>query len=101
MHCCFRSRHNGKKRGEDDANTGRKATKDKKWLVPSFIGVLLLAAIACVAISICVGWNLTHKERKAVVETPEAYEMAYQDVTFTSKDGGLKLKGWVIEPTKQ
>ena len=38
--------------------------KTKKWLVPSFIGVLLLAAIACVAISICVGWNLTHKERK-------------------------------------
>lgn len=66
-----------------------KATKDKKWLVPSFIGVLLLAAIACVAISIYVGWNLTHKERKAVVETPKAYEMAYQDVTFTSKDGGL------------
>ena len=64
VHCCFRSRHNGKKRGEDDANTGRKAMKDKKWLVPSFIGVLLLAAIACVAISIYVGWNLTHKERK-------------------------------------
>lgn len=73
----------------------------KKWLVPSLIGVLFLAVIACVAISIYVGWNLTHKERKAVVETPKDYGMAYQNVTFTSKDGGLKLKGWVIEPTKQ
>ncbi|AKS38515.1 alpha/beta hydrolase [Anoxybacillus gonensis] len=73
----------------------------KKWLVPSLISVLLLAAVACVAISIYVGWNLTHKERKAVVETPKDYGMAYQDVTFTSKDEGLKLKGWVIEPTKQ
>ena len=75
--------------------------KTKKWLVPSLVSILLLAAIACVAISIYVGWNLTHKERKAVVETPEAYGMAYDNITFISKDGGLKLKGWVIEPTKR
>lgn len=73
----------------------------RKWLVPSLVGVLLLAVIACVGISVYVGWNLTHKERKAVVETPKDYGMAYQDVIFTSKDEGLKLKGWVIEPTKQ
>ncbi|MBW7651197.1 alpha/beta hydrolase [Anoxybacillus sp. ST4] len=75
--------------------------KAKKWLVPSLIGVLLLAVIVCTAISIYVGWNLTHKERKAVTETPTAYGMTYKDVTFTSKHDGVKLKGWVIEPTKQ
>ncbi|MGG6431602.1 alpha/beta hydrolase [Anoxybacillus sp. D401a] len=75
--------------------------KAKKWLVPSLIGVLLLAVIVCTAISIYVGWNLTHKERKAVTETPTAYGMTYKDVTFASKHDGVKLKGWVIEPTKQ
>ncbi|WP_035098412.1 alpha/beta hydrolase [Anoxybacteroides tepidamans] len=72
----------------------------RKRLAISLVSVLLAALVACVGISIYVGWNLTHKARKPIAETPKAYGLAYKDVTFRGKDGGLKLKGWVIEPAK-
>ncbi len=78
----------------------RKA-RTKKRIAISLASVLLVAIVACVAISVYVGWNLTHKERKPILETPKDYGLAYQDATFISKDDGLKLKGWIIEPTKQ
>lgn len=41
----------------------RKA-RTKKRIAISLASVLLVAIVACVAISVYVGWNLTHKERK-------------------------------------
>lgn len=72
--------------------------KVRRWWVPALISLLVLAILACVGISVYVGWQLTHKERKPIVETPRDYGMSYKDVAFMSKDGKTKLKGWTIEP---
>ena len=60
--------------------------------------LLVLAVITCISISIYVGWQLTHKDRKPIIETPSDYGLHYSDMEFVSKDGKTNLKGWVIEP---
>ncbi|MBA2875265.1 alpha/beta hydrolase [Thermaerobacillus caldiproteolyticus] len=75
--------------------------RTRSVIVPSLLVLLILAVFACIGISIYVGWQLTHKERKQILETPSDYGMTCQDAEFISKDGKTKLKGWVIEPEKQ
>lgn len=75
--------------------------RTRKRIAISLISLLLVAIVACVGISVYVGWNLTHKERKPIAETPKDYGLAYKDAVFTSKADGVQLKGWVIEPAKQ
>lgn len=70
----------------------------KKIIWTTTITIILLAIIACIGISIYVGHSMTHPEKKPIDELPSKYGIAYDDVTFLSKDGGTKLAGWVLQP---
>lgn len=60
--------------------------------------VLLLAFIASVGISIYVGHQMTHPEKKPIDQLPSDYGIAYDDVTFMSADAKTELSGWVLHP---
>lgn len=62
------------------------------------LSVVALWAIASLAISIYVGWNLTHKPRLPITKFPTDYGMVYKDIAFSSRDSKTVLKGWVIPP---
>ncbi|WP_044895300.1 alpha/beta hydrolase [Bacillus alveayuensis] len=75
--------------------------RTRKIVVSSFLALLFLVAFACIGISVYVGFQLTHKERKLIVETPSDYGLSYENVEFASKDGKIALKGWIIEPEQK
>ncbi len=72
-------------------------TKRRVWMSAA-IGVVILGLLACVGLSVYVGWQLTHKPREPITVTPKDYGMAYERATFTSKDGKTALEGWIIPP---
>lgn len=60
--------------------------------------VLVLATVAVLGvmgISVYVGWNLSHLERRPVDRNPSEYGLAYESVEFTSTDG-VTLRGWFM-----
>jgi dipeptidyl aminopeptidase/acylaminoacyl peptidase len=68
---------------------------------PNRSGILVLRALRLILLlsvtfSIGVSWFLVHPIRHAVSETPADYGLSYQEVTFRSRDDGLKLKGWFL-----
>lgn len=73
----------------------------RKILLLAVLAVVMLAAAACIAISVYVGNNLTKPDRKAIEHRPSDYEMAYKDIEFMSEDGETNLKGWVLNPPGQ
>ena len=76
-------------------------TRRRRIVLSTIIIILTLAFISCIGISIYVGWQLTHKERKPIAETPSDYGLKFIDMEFVSKDGKTNLKGWIIEPAKE
>ncbi|ABO66710.1 alpha/beta hydrolase [Geobacillus thermodenitrificans] len=68
--------------------------------IPLSLAIVALGVLACIGLSVYVGWQLTHKERQPITEAPHDYGMVYENVIFTSKDGETALKGWVISPQK-
>jgi uncharacterized protein len=75
--------------------------KVRRWWLPPLISFLILAIIGLRRHSVYVGWQLTHKERKPIAETPKDYGLSYKNVTFISKDEQIKLKSWGIAPHGQ
>lgn len=67
-------------------------------IVAVLLSLIVLWAAASLAISLYVGWNLTHKPRIPITKFPSDYGMAYEDIAFTSRDGKTECKGWVIQP---
>jgi fermentation-respiration switch protein FrsA (DUF1100 family) len=57
--------------------------------------------MCCVWISAHVGWKLTHPLRKELDDSPQAYEIAYEDIEFPSRTNDVKLKGWFMSPSEQ
>lgn len=57
---------------------------------------LLVCIIVC-AISVYVGWGLTHPVRQKIDTTPEAAGLQFETVNFTSRNDALKLEGWLIK----
>ena len=47
-------------------------------------------------ISTYVASQMVYETPKAIVETPASLGLAYRDVTFTSREDNLQLKGWFI-----
>ncbi len=74
-------------------STARKTKKLWLWIG---VAVMLLLIIGCLALSVYVGWNLTHPDRETIFETPAKYSLTYEDITFKSKEDGLTLKGWYL-----
>lgn len=60
------------------------------------VSLALLAVIAVFGIAAKVGWSLTHPERLAVEQTPAAVGLAYEEVSFKSREDGLNIKGWLV-----
>jgi dipeptidyl aminopeptidase/acylaminoacyl peptidase len=75
----------------------RRLAVGRIW-IPLSIAIVLLGALACIGLSVYVGWQLTHKPRAPITATPQDYGMAYERATFASKDGKTALKGWIIPP---
>lgn len=58
--------------------------------------ILLLGVSGVFATAGYVGWNLTHPVREQVGINPSAYNMDYEEVSFTSRSDGINLEGWLI-----
>jgi len=74
---------------------GRNWRKIASWTIGI---VIFLAILACVGISIYVGHQMTHPEKKPIDQLPSDYGMTYDDVTFLSDDGETNLSGWILHP---
>lgn len=68
-----------------------------KRIILATIGLISLAAIVVLGISAYVGWNLTHPAREEVTGSPADVGLAYEDVSFKSREDGLNLSGWLIK----
>ncbi|GAV24679.1 alpha/beta hydrolase [Carboxydothermus islandicus] len=66
----------------------------KLFLITILLLLLLILAIG--GISGYVGWNLTHPVREKLEGTPADYGLPFEEVSFTSREDGLKLRGWFI-----
>jgi len=65
-------------------------------LTLAFLLILLFLILAIGGISGYVGWNLTHPAREKLNGTPANYGLPFEDISFTSREDGLKLRGWFI-----
>lgn len=85
----------GNIQGSSGASLAR--PRQRRLVITAAIGLILLAAAAICAISGYVGWNITHPAHRAIDASPAAWGLAYEEVVFTSREGGLQLKGWLIK----
>jgi uncharacterized protein len=61
--------------------------------------LLVIALLACEGVAAYTGWALTHPKRKPVVDSPANYGLKFEDVAFTAREDGLRLKGWYLPAT--
>ncbi len=73
----------------------RSMSRSPLWL-RIVLGLLAVAVIACIGISVYVGWKLSHPVPKALDDSPERLGLTYENVQFPSREGGLTLKGWYL-----
>jgi len=74
----------------------RKRHLTLRQLLSSILFIVAFVAVASFGLSYVVGWSLTHPARQPVVATPNAFSLPYSDISFASRQGGLKLQGWLI-----
>lgn len=68
----------------------------RRWLAWTIGTLIFLIIAAPLAVSVYVGWNLTHPVRKALATTPESVGLAYESIEFPSRIDQLKMKGWYM-----
>ncbi len=71
----------------------RSPVKIAVWML---VSVVLLAVLASCAVSIYVGWNLTHPVKEALTSSPAEYGLSYEEAEFTSWEGDIPLQGWYM-----
>lgn len=59
------------------------------WLLAGMVLVLL-------SISLLVVWKLMHPKRVRVTDNPARWELNFEDIGFSSRDGKVELKGWYL-----
>ncbi len=64
-----------------------------KWGIPA---ALVLLAVIYVVISYLIASGVTNAERKPLEDHPQSYDLRYDDVEFTSRDGDVTLRGWYL-----
>lgn len=80
----------------------KKQKRNWKKIISWIIGVTLLLTIAAlVGISIYVGHQMTHPEKKPIDQSPKDHGIAYDEATFLSEDGETELSGWVLHPERE
>lgn len=67
----------------------------KRWLKPGLILVLVLV-VAFLGISVYLGYSMTRIRRAPVAEDPALLGLACEDVSFSSNEEGLTLRGWFL-----
>lgn len=78
----------------------KKQGRWKKIIWITSILIVLIAIGVVVGISVHVGNSMTHPEKKLIDQFPTDYGMAYEDISFISRDNETNLAGWVLEPEK-
>lgn len=68
----------------------------KKLLVRATVSFLVLSLVMVIGISCTVGWKLTHPAREQVVIPAGASGFNPQEVSFTSRQDNVPLRGWFI-----
>jgi fermentation-respiration switch protein FrsA (DUF1100 family) len=72
-----------------------RGTRSRKVLL-NFILLLLILAFVCAAVSTYVGWKLTHPANKALTDSPDKYDLSFEQVQFSSRNKDVTLKGWFL-----
>jgi fermentation-respiration switch protein FrsA (DUF1100 family) len=68
----------------------------KKGIIAASVLIFVLLC-AYFSLSAYVASSLTKVERIALTENPSSFGISYQDVSFTSREDNLNLKGWYLE----
>lgn len=69
--------------------------KMKKWIKIGLMAVLAIAVIF-VGISGYLGYSMTRTTRVPLSENPEAFGIAFENISFPSLDRNLILRGWLL-----
>ncbi len=75
-------------------SSGERSAPRRRW-VPWLVGFVILVLLL-VLYSGFVVYSLTHPKRDVLRTNPALWGLSYQNVTFTSRSGGLRLNGWWI-----
>ena len=67
-----------------------------KWWLKLGLALILVVAIAFLGISGYLGYSMTKVERVPVEEDPALLGLKYEDVSFSSMDDELTLRGWYL-----
>jgi len=67
-----------------------------KWWLKLGLALILVVAIAILGISGFLGYSMTKVERVPVAEDPALLGLKYEDVSFSSRDDELTLRGWYL-----
>ncbi|MFD2169303.1 alpha/beta hydrolase [Tumebacillus lipolyticus] len=74
--------------------------KRRVWIWLSFLMVMLFVLLPCASVGY-IGWSYLHPEKKRVEGSPKAFYLDYQDVSFSSQEQDITLKGWLIPAAEQ
>ena len=74
---------------------GRHRLRGRRWLVGLSAGIVV-AAVGYSGVSMVVADTLTKPYRRALVSSPAAFDLTYEEVTFPSTTDGTVLRGWFL-----
>ncbi|WP_246945757.1 alpha/beta hydrolase [Bacillus pinisoli] len=75
--------------------------KHVKTLIINSVLLLLFIIIVITGASVYVGYKIMSPIKLAIMNLPTAYEMEYEDVTFSNVHDGVELKGWWIPSSRK
>jgi len=65
--------------------------------------LVIAAGLAAIAVLgfwlVYIPWNVARAERHAITHTPQSVGVAFQNVAFPTKGGGLTIRGWWVPAT--
>lgn len=70
--------------------------KRNRFLLLFSLPVMLLAIVPAIYFG-WLGWMYTHPDKKPIKNTPEYFEMPFENVSFPSLDDQITLRGWHIQ----
>ncbi len=67
-----------------------------KWWLKLGLALILVVVIAFLGISAFLGYSMTKVERVPIEETPALLGLSYEDVSFSSTEDEITLRGWLL-----
>jgi pimeloyl-ACP methyl ester carboxylesterase len=68
----------------------------RQWLKWALVAASVLAVAGYLLISYLIASGITKADRKTQEDQPSNYGLAYEDVSFLSRRGDVKLEGWLV-----